>query len=123
VYLTGEPQALRLAQRVADYLGLSHSRLRVLGAGMDHEPFAALGLPSVSILGDVVRSSFALHSPRDNMALIDPAGRERAGRLAARLAWRWAELPQPESCPNSDAATVVAGELLLPSLSTLGSPE
>ena len=62
---------------------------------MDHEPFAALGLASVSILGDVVRSSFALHSTRDNLDLIEHTALERAGRLAACLAWRWAELHQP----------------------------
>jgi hypothetical protein len=87
--------SLELARQIATQLSLRHARLRVLGAGMDHEPFAALGLASVSILGDVVRSSFALHSTRDNLDLIEHTALERAGRLAACLAWRWAELHQP----------------------------
>jgi hypothetical protein len=95
VYLAGEPRALRLAEEVADGLALPHARLRVLGAGMDHEPFAARRLPALSILGDVVRNALALHSPRDNMSLIEPPALERAGRLAAHLAWRWAELHRP----------------------------
>lgn len=94
VYLAGEPAALRLARDLAGELGVPHRRLRVLGAGMDHEPFAARGLPALSILGDVVSTSFALHSTRDNMRLIDPAALERAGRLAAHLAWTWAALHQ-----------------------------
>ena len=99
VYLAGEPGALRLARAAAVDLDLPHAPLRVLGAGMDHEPFAARGLPAVSILGDVVRTSFALHSPRDNMGLIDRAALERAGRLAAHLAWRWARLHQAVARP------------------------
>lgn len=95
VYLAGEPRVLELAEELADELDLPRARLRVLGAGMDHEPFAARGLPALSILGDVVRSSFALHSPRDNMRLIEKPALARAGRLAARLAWRWAELHRP----------------------------
>lgn len=95
VYLAGEARGLRLARETADALGLAHARLRVLGAGMDHEPFAARGLPSVSILGDVVRRSFALHSRRDNMGIIERAALDRAGLLAAHLAWRWARLHQP----------------------------
>jgi acetylornithine deacetylase/succinyl-diaminopimelate desuccinylase-like protein len=102
VYLAGQPAALRLAREVAGELGLPHAPLRVLGAGMDHEPFAARGLPAVSILGDVVRTSFALHSSRDGMGLIDRAALDRAGRLAAHLAWQWARLhqPAPETVPT-----------------------
>jgi hypothetical protein len=95
VYLSGERHSLELARQIATQLGLRHARLRVLGAGMDHEPFAALGLASVSILGDVVRTSFALHSTRDNLNLIEHPALDRAGRLAACLAWRWAEMHQP----------------------------
>jgi hypothetical protein len=95
VYLAGERQALRLAESVAGEFGLPQGRLRVLGAGMDHEPFAARGLAALSILGDVVGKSFALHSRRDDMGLIEPAALERAGRLAAHLAWRWAEMHRP----------------------------
>ncbi|HXG12826.1 MAG TPA: M28 family peptidase [Gemmataceae bacterium] len=95
VFLAGEARALRLAREEADRLGMEHALLAVLGAGMDHEPFAARGLPAVSILGDVVRRSFALHSRRDNMSLIERPALERAGRLAAHLAWRWAALHRP----------------------------
>ena len=59
---------------------------------MDHEPFAARGLTALSILGDVIGASLALHTPRDDMRLIDRAALDRAGRLAAHLAWRWAEM-------------------------------
>jgi hypothetical protein len=95
VFLAGESSALRLARETADGLGMEHAPLAVLGAGMDHEPFAARGLPAVSILGDVVRKSFAMHSRRDHMGIIEQPALERAGRLAAALAWRWARLHQP----------------------------
>ena len=39
---------------------------------MDHQPFSAAGLNAISILGDVVRTSFAMHSTRDNMKIIQP---------------------------------------------------
>lgn len=105
VYLAGEPQAVGLAREAADDLGVPHGSLHVLGAGMDHEPFAARGLPAVSLLGDVVRASFALHSSRDDMHLIETPALDRAGRLAARLAWHWAGLHQPAS--KSDAVSSV----------------
>ena len=94
VFLAGEPTALVLARAVAAELDFEQAPLSVLGAGMDHEPFAARGLPAVSILGDVVRSSFALHSRRDDMRRVQRPALERAGRLAAELAWRWAHLHQ-----------------------------
>jgi hypothetical protein len=97
VYLAGEANALRLAEATADTLGFRHARLRVLGAGMDHEPFAACKLSAVSILGDVVSASLAMHSPRDDMSIIQEAALERAGRLAAHLAWRWAQFHQPST--------------------------
>jgi hypothetical protein len=92
VYLAGEPEALALARQVAQELGIQHATLGVLGAGMDHEPFADRCLPAVSILGDVVRASFAMHSLRDNMTIIEKPALERAGRLAGQLAWRWADV-------------------------------
>jgi acetylornithine deacetylase/succinyl-diaminopimelate desuccinylase-like protein len=94
VYLAGEAGAVGLAQDVADELAIRHAELHILGAGMDHEPFAAAGHPAVSILGDVVRSALALHSPRDDMRRIEKAALDRAGRLAAQLAWRWAAMHQ-----------------------------
>jgi hypothetical protein len=100
-FLAGEAGALRLAREVAVELELPHAPLRVLGAGMDHEPFAARGLPAVSILGDVVRNSFALHSRRDDLRLIDRAALARAGDLAAHLAWRWARRHQPSGVAAS----------------------
>jgi hypothetical protein len=109
LYLAGEARALRLAQITAEELGMRHHQLRVVGAGMDHEPFAARKLPSVSILGDVVRASWAMHTTRDNMDLIERPALERAGQLAARLAWNWAELHQPK-------AAVVAEPPALPSV-------
>lgn len=89
-YLAGQPFALAIAQRLATEMGIQHAPLRVLGAGMDHQPFAARNLPCVSILGDVVRHSFALHSSRDNMTLIDQGALARSGALASQLAWHWA---------------------------------
>ncbi len=91
VYLAGEHTALRLAEQTAAELEIACARLHVLGAGMDHEPFAARGLESVSILGDVVRRSFRMHSGRDNLELIDRAALERAACLARQLAWTWAD--------------------------------
>ena len=101
VYLSGEPRALRLAGAAADALRLSWAKLRVLGAGMDHQPFAARGLTAVSLLGDVVGWSLKLHSPRDVPDLVDRQALGRAGRLAAHLAWTWAE--------RNQAGTVGAG--------------
>jgi hypothetical protein len=105
IYLAGEGGALRLARAAARDLKLTHATFRVLGAGMDHEPFAACGLPAVSILGDVVRNSLALHSRRDDLSLIEPPALERAGLLAAHLAWRWAALHQPGAVPVPEVET------------------
>jgi Zn-dependent M28 family amino/carboxypeptidase len=102
--LAGESRAVDLARGAADALGITHGGLNVLGAGMDHEPFAARGLCAVSILGDVVRASLALHSPRDNMRLIDRNALDRAGRLAARLAWKWAEIHEKEGKTKTTGA-------------------
>jgi hypothetical protein len=95
IYLAGDVQAMKLARQAAGALGLTCAPLRVLGAGMDHEPFAARGLPAVSILGDVVRKSFSLHSRRDDMGLVEKPALERAGTLAAEIAWRWADGHRP----------------------------
>lgn len=94
LYLAGEEGSLRLAQQIARRLSIPHRRLRVVGAAMDHEPFAARQLPSLSILGDVVSNSFAMHSSRDNMSLIEASALERAGTLAGHIAWSWAEIHQ-----------------------------
>ncbi len=91
VYLAGEASSMRLAAETADDLGMAWSRLRILGAGMDHEPFAARGLAAVSLLGDVVGSSLVLHFPRDVLGLVDADAIVRSGRLASHLAWAWAE--------------------------------
>jgi hypothetical protein len=99
VYLSGHGQALQLARLLASDLGFVHSGLHVLGAGMDHEPFAARRLSAVSILGDVVRQSFHLHSRRDNMARIEVSALDRAGALAAHLAWAWPREYQNPASP------------------------
>ncbi|HEX8202167.1 MAG TPA: M28 family peptidase [Isosphaeraceae bacterium] len=98
--LAGEERSVRLAGEVADRLGLPHSRFGVLGAGMDHEPFAARDLSALSILGDVVRHSLVMHTPGDHMGLIQRPALLRAALLAGHLAWAWAALHQP-----ADAAT------------------
>ncbi|QDV32535.1 M28 family metallopeptidase [Tautonia plasticadhaerens] len=90
VWLAGSNQAVAMAGRVADLLGMPTGRLRVLGAGMDHEPFAAAGLDAVSLLGDVVANSFAFHTPNDGVRLIDRDALVRAGSLASHLARAWA---------------------------------
>jgi hypothetical protein len=105
VYLAGETGALRLAREAAADLKLAHATLHVLGAGMDHEPFAAGGLPAVSVLGDVVRKSFALHSRRDDLPQVEQPALERAGLLAAHLAWRWAALHQAGMVPVPETDT------------------
>lgn len=94
LYLAGQQNCLRLAHAVAEELQLPHQTLRVLGAGMDHQPFVAAGLNAVSILGDVVRASFAMHSPRDSVKLIEREALRRAGLLASRLAECWVRLHQ-----------------------------
>jgi Zn-dependent M28 family amino/carboxypeptidase len=91
ISIAGTPEAMSLAREAAARLDLSCGRLRVVGAGMDHEPFARLGLCSLSLLGDVVGRSLDLHSPRDRIERVDPDAIERAGRLAAEIAWNWAE--------------------------------
>ncbi|GBD35410.1 Aminopeptidase YwaD [bacterium HR36] len=91
LYLSGEPRTQVWAEAVARELGLRPRRLRVLGAGMDHQPFAAQGLSSLSILGDVVRRSFYLHTLRDDLSLVESEALERAVRLAWHLAQRWVE--------------------------------
>ena len=101
--LAGEERAVRLAGEVADDLGLRHRRFGVLGAGMDHEPFVAKGLTALSILGDVVRHSLAMHSRRDDINLIERPALDRAGRLAGHLAWSWAALHSPAAVPAAAA--------------------
>jgi hypothetical protein len=97
VFLSGEPGALALAERVAGGAGMPTARFKVMGAGMDHEPFAARGLPALSLLGDVVRASLLFHSTRDNVSRVDPAALDRAGKLAARLIDAWAVRHQAAS--------------------------
>jgi hypothetical protein len=99
VYLAGQTESVELASRVADRLELDWARLRVLGAGMDSDPFVADGLPAVSLLGDVVGVSMRLHSPRDRAddGLISTVAIERAGRLAAGVAREWARINGRES--------------------------
>jgi hypothetical protein len=94
VYLAGDQQGLGLAETAADELGILHARLRVLGAGMDHEPFTAANLPSLSILGDVVGKSLAMHSSRDNPSILERPALDRAGQLAAHIAWCWGRMHQ-----------------------------
>ncbi len=97
-YLAGDPHSVERAERLADERGLPTARLRVVGAGMDHEPFAESGLNAVSLLGDVVRCSLILHTPRDTIRRVDPSGMGRALQLAMALADDWAEeqaRPQP----------------------------
>jgi hypothetical protein len=90
-YLSGAPATLDWAEKRARELGMHPSRLHVLGAGMDHQPFAGRKLPSLSILGDVVGYSFYLHTLRDDLRLIEVDALERTIRLACHLAASWAE--------------------------------
>jgi hypothetical protein len=90
-YLSGAPATLDWAEKRARELGMHPSRLHVLGAGMDHQPFAGRKLPSLSILGDVVGYSFYLHTLRDDLRLIEMDALERTIRLACHLAASWAE--------------------------------
>lgn len=91
VFLAGESGALELAERVAAWEGVPTARFKVMGAGMDHEPFAARGLPALSLMGEVVRASLLFHSSRDNLDRVDRAALARAGNLAARLIDAWAD--------------------------------
>ena len=90
VYLAGDPRGFALASQTAEALGVPWARLRVLGAGMDHQPFAARGLASLSLLGDVVGQSLVMHSRRDQIDRVDRNALEMAGRLAGEIAWAWA---------------------------------
>jgi hypothetical protein len=111
VYLSGELRAVRMARDAAKELGIGCAALHVLGAGMDHEPFAAQGFPALSILGDVVRKSFAMHSARDTMNIIEKPALQRAGLLASHLAWRWIEMhlaeQEPSPAPLSQAPMLI----------------
>ncbi|MBY0398190.1 MAG: hypothetical protein K2X91_17230, partial [Thermoleophilia bacterium] len=107
VYLVGSDQALALARSTADHLGIAWGRLRVVGAGMDHQPFAGAGLEAVTILGDVVGRSMDLHSPRDTIEKVEAPPLQRAGALAAAIATAWARR-------HSDATATVAAELATP---------
>ena len=95
VYLAGEPGAVALAEEAADRLAIPRARLRILGAGMDHQPFSSRGLASLSLLGDVVKTSFAFHSRRDDLGLLDLPALDRAGQLAAEIADAWVERHRP----------------------------
>ncbi len=98
VYLAGQTETVRLASAVADRLGLDWARLRVLGAGMDSDPFVAEGYDAVSLLGDVVGVSMRLHSSRDQLGsgLLSTVALERAGRLATGVAREWARIQSRE---------------------------
>lgn len=108
VYLAGEPGTLALAESVAGALGIRCARLRVLGAGMDHQPFAARGLCAVSVLGDVVGRSMAMHSRRDTPDRVEADAMERAAALADRLARVWAARYQPP-CAREEKETEAIG--------------
>lgn len=101
VRLAGEPSAVALAEHAAATLHIPTRRFSVVGAGMDHEPFAARGLPALSLLGDVVASSFHLHSPRDNLQRVDPSALSRSYLLASHLADSFASQPHPASLTPS----------------------
>jgi hypothetical protein len=90
LYFAGHPLAMELAARLAAEMGFAYAPLRVLGAGLDHQPFASRNLPSISVMGDVVRHSFRLHSPRDMDCYVEPAALARAGTFSSQLAWNWA---------------------------------
>jgi hypothetical protein len=90
VYLAGEPGSVALAEEVASRLGIGWARLRVVGAAMDHQPFAAQGLCAVSLLGDVVRHALVLHSASDRPERVEHAAMRRAGLLAEGVARAWA---------------------------------
>ncbi|WP_169980000.1 M28 family metallopeptidase [Tautonia rosea] len=91
VWLAGSPGAVSLAEAVAESQSIPTARFRILGAGMDHEPFAAAGLDTVSLLGDVVGTSAVLHTPHDGIHLIDRDSLIRSARLATHLALSWAD--------------------------------
>ncbi|WP_158633373.1 M28 family metallopeptidase [Tautonia sociabilis] len=95
VRLAGEASAVAMAERVADSIAVPTERFRILGAGMDHEPFAAAGLPALTLLGDVVGHSSAMHSSRDLPELVDREAMGRAGLLAIRLILAWADRYRP----------------------------
>ena len=97
VWLSGNAVAVSMAEQIASRFAVPTGRFRVLGAGMDHEPFAAAGLFALSLLGDVVGTSASLHSPRDGLHLIDRDALSRASLLASHLAWSWAEQHQPSA--------------------------
>ncbi|MCS7168388.1 MAG: M28 family peptidase [Gemmatales bacterium] len=97
LYLSGEQNTLLWVEAMCRELGIRPRRLHVMGASMDHQPFAAQGLRCVSILGDVVRRCFYLHTPRDDLRLVETDALERAIRLAWYLARRWVE-SQVEGC-------------------------
>lgn len=107
VFLAGEPQSLKFAEETAAALAMPHARFAVVGAGMDHEPFAACGLASVSLLGDVIRKSLVLHSRRDDMKIVEHDALARAGLLASELAWRWAERHQAAGAGEGDEVVSV----------------
>ncbi len=112
VYLSGETRAVRLAEVVASKHGWKTSRFEIVGAGMDHQPFAARGLAALSLLGDVVGRSMDMHSPRDRLERVDPKAIERAGRLAAELAWAWAETHQALPVEPTAALETIEESLL-----------
>ncbi|WP_161602341.1 M28 family metallopeptidase [Tautonia marina] len=99
VWLAGSPIAVTLAETVAEAQQIPTSRFRVLGAGMDHEPFAAAGLAAVSLLGDVVGTSASLHTRHDGLHLICRDSLMRSARLASHLAWTWAVRLHPSGDP------------------------
>lgn len=90
ILLAGDPHSLELAEAVALDQQIETSRLRVIGAGMDHEPFARAGIPALSLLGDVVGESLRLHTRRDTIEHVDLGNLERGRRLAAAIAHAWA---------------------------------
>jgi hypothetical protein len=109
VWLAGSPRAVSLAEAVARAEAIPTARFRVLGAGMDHEPFAAAGLDAVSLLGDVVGTSASLHTRHDDVHLIDRDAIVRSARLASQLARHWAARHRPPgSLPQQPHEPVVS---------------
>jgi len=106
--LCGTRRALELAEAAARAESVPTRRFRILGAGMDHQPFADRGFEALSVLGDVVRYSSYTHTKHDTISLIDPETLEWAVRLAERTARVWAEAREIDA-RSANATTELRG--------------
>ena len=95
LYYDARGQMLRgalapLTEDAAKTLGISVKQTRLVGALLDHIPFARRGFDALSLLA-IGRASWTVHTRHDTVDRLHAAGFDQAGKLAAEIIRRLTE--------------------------------